>query len=179
MRAGRPRKAGERWPSGGLKRNKTNLLKQMKDHERDLATRGRIVVLMQPHRRGEISQMAESPIGRFVLRFRLRDELFNAAMQWATSKRKWLSAMGAPMPDHPGGTGRDVDMRLVRKWRAEALDGENVMRSAGGCAGFNLVERMAFDVLDTMVVDPAPAVAALLALAVYMGTLPSNATTSR
>jgi hypothetical protein len=172
MPRGRPRKKdAERYPSGQLKRPSN--IQQQADYEREKAQQERKLALSQPHRRGfPDNDMAGCALGRFVLQYRLRKELFDAAEEWANTKRKWLSVKGAPLPDKPGGTGADVPSEIVDKWAAEALEGEQAMMRAGGPGGLLSVVWMAFDGFDFAPgADVGQARAALMALAVATGRL--------
>lgn len=171
MPAGRPRKNGERYPSGQLKRPST--VQQIEQAERDKADAEKVVVLAQPHRRGEQSQLAGSALGRFVLRHKLRSECYDAAEQWATIKRKWLSAMGAKLEVKIHGTGADIPMELVNSWRDQDFDAQQAMLRYGGPDGLLSVTWMAFDDFEFAAgADPQLAQRALMALAVQMGKIP-------
>jgi hypothetical protein len=176
MPRGRPRKKdAERYPSGQLKRPTT--IEQMAAAEKAREEAEMVTVLRQPHRIAfGRSQMAECALGRFVLKHRLRSELFQAGDAWANTKRKWLSVKGAPLPDKPGGTGADVPSEIVDKWAAEALEGEQAMMRAGGPGGLLSVVWMAFDGFDFAPgADVGHAMAALMALAVATGRLDARA----
>jgi hypothetical protein len=174
MRAGRPRKFGERYPSGQLKR--PNAVQQIAEAERTRADQEKIVVLAQPHRRGEQSQLAGSALGRFILKHKMRSECYDAAEQWAIVKRKWLSAMGARLPEKIHGTGADIPMELVNSWRDQDYDAQQAMLRYGGPDGLLSVTWMAFDNFDFAPgADPVLAQRALLALAVFMGQISPQA----
>lgn len=79
----------------------------------------KVIVLAQPHRRGSKDQFAECALGRFILRLKLRRELFDAALAYHTLKRKWRSAFDAPRLECVDGTGGDIPMELVNAWAAE------------------------------------------------------------
>lgn len=167
-RAGRKRKLGPRFPSGQLK--------QIQDAEREAGAKQQAVVLAQPHRRGETSQLAGSALGRFILLHRLRREYFDAAEHWATTKRKWLSISGAPMPDRPGGTGGDVPRELYASWVKADADASKAMEQAAGPAALAAVRALSVDDSDLPATYPAALpIKALAALAVHFGYLPANA----
>lgn len=174
MRAGRPRKTGERYPSGQLK--KPNTVQQIAEAERARADQEKIVVLLQPHRRGEQSQLAGSALGRFVLKYKIRPECYDAAEQWASVKRKWLSAMGARLPEKIHGTGADIPLELVNSWRDQDYDAQQAMLRYGGPDGLLSVTWMAFDGFEFAPgANPQLAQRALLALAVFMGKMSPQA----
>jgi hypothetical protein len=85
---GRKRKSGAREANGRLAR--------VKAAERKALVGERAVVLKQPHRRdgngGNLSQLCESPVGQFILRHRLRSELYDAALQYGSLARRFLRA---------------------------------------------------------------------------------------
>lgn len=177
MPVGRPRKDGERYPSGQLKRPST--LEQIEQAERQRADAEKLVVLSQPHRRGEQSQLAGSALGRFILRYKLRYECYDAAEQWATIKRKWLSAMGAKLEIKVHGTGADIPLELVNSWRDQDYEAQQAMLRYGGPSGLLSVTWMAFDDFEFAPgADPQLAQRALLALAVQMGKVPPQVLSS-
>lgn len=170
MRSGRPRKTGERYPSGQLKR--PNTVQQIAEAERARADQEKIAVLSQPHRRGEQSQLAGSALGRFILKHKLRSECYDSAEQWAIIKRKWLSAMGARLPEKIHGTGADIPLELVNSWRDQDYEAQQAMLRYGGPDGLLSVTWMAFDDFEFAPgADAVLAKKALLALAVYFGQL--------
>lgn len=168
-RQGRPRKSGERYPSGKLKSN----LEQMAEAEKDRANRERAIVLSQPHRRGDSSQLCENPLGRFILANDLRHELYQAGQQYANLKHKWQTAVGAPMQDKgPGGSGADIPTELVRTWARQILECEREMVRYGNPSGCLSVVRMAvYGDAFAPGADKRLAVRALMALAVHLGRL--------
>lgn len=151
-------------------------LRQIIDAEKSAAMKQKAVVLAQPHRRGEESQLAGSALGRFILQHNLRREYFDAGEMWASTKRKWLSISGAPLPDRPGGTGGDVPMEVFDAWLQADADAMRIMEAAGGIDGLSAVRRLAMDDFDLPATLPAlPAVKALAALSVHLGLLPASA----
>lgn len=152
-------------------------LRQIIDAEKSAAMKQKAVVLAQPHRRGEESQLAGSALGRFVLTHSLRREYFDAGESWASTKRKWLSIGGAPLPDKPGvSSGGDVLMEVYDAWlEADAL-AMRAMEAAGGVNGLSNVWQMAVDDKDlARAIPPLPAAKSLAALAVHLGLLPESA----
>lgn len=170
-RAGRKRKAGDRYPGGQLK--------QLVDADRRRREGEMATVLAQPHRKGNRSQLAESALGRFVESNKLRSELYDAALRWAEARQKWVGAAGAPRlktAERVHGSGNDVDMQVLRKWRERDMEGRDAMRRAGGEDGLRAVVRLAADGLDLAPHTPAaPVIDALLGLAVDVGLLPPSA----
>jgi len=82
---GRKRKPGHREPNGRIRR--------MDDHARDAFNVEKLTVLSQPHRRGELEDpKQESPLGRFVMRHKLRQELYDAGNEYAGMVRCFYAA---------------------------------------------------------------------------------------
>ena len=129
------------------------------------------VVLAQPHRRGNRSQLAESPLGRFVLAHSLDRELFDAGEVYAGLKRRYLAAWDTPLPDRLGGSGGDIDSETLRRWR-ELIDAwEQAMMDGGGYHGRLSVIAMAFDRSTDVRIYPERAILSLKALATFQGRL--------
>jgi len=168
-RAGRKRKEGARWPSGQLRRP---TLAERLAAEIATADAEKVVVLAQPHRRGERDQKAESAIGRFVMRRRIEDECFTAGLRYAQKRRMWRAVKGAPMPDRLSGSGADVSADVVDGWRKELDSMEDAMLTCG-VAAFGWVETLACDDRDMPVGHPSEddTVRALRALAVERGLI--------
>lgn len=127
------------------------------------------VVLAQPHRRGNRSQLAESPLGRFVLENKLDRELFDAGEAYAGLKRRWLAAWDTPLPDRLGGPGRDIDCETLAQWKQTIEAWEGAMMDAGGYHGRLSVIALAFDRAVAVRIYTDRAIAALIALAKFQG----------
>ena len=89
-RAGRRRKLGPREPNGRLKR----ILAA--DRDRNVGIAEMVTVLSQPHRRGDTSQLVESPLGRFTLRHRLDRPYYDAGIEYGAMVRHFHAAKGVP-----------------------------------------------------------------------------------
>jgi hypothetical protein len=147
-RRGRPRKQGTRQPSGRLR--------QPTAAEREAASRARLnaekcLVLAQPHRRqfGD-DQLAESPLGRFVLRHKLRRELHDAGLDYARLRRHVRADICAPVPlprsslSNLAARGgypaiREIDVALMRRVQNELA---RVKKCLNGSA--EIVDRLVF-----------------------------------
>jgi hypothetical protein len=171
-RRGRPRKVGERYASGDLKRGTT--LAQMAAVEMARLNREKLVVLSQPHRRGEGSQLAESPLGRLILTTGLREECFEAATTYAATKRKYLTSWGARFLTTIRGSGNDTVMETIHRWRDETTAAESAMARAAGDKAAGLVDNLALHEIDATPRDVERLKRALLALAVHQGRLPHS-----
>ena len=89
--------------------------------ERARAQREMSVVLAQPHRQGNNSQLSESVLGRFCQQNRLRRELYDSGVEYGAMKRRWAKYWDAPMPDRIEGSSgiglpTDEDAERWRKW---------------------------------------------------------------
>lgn len=169
---GRPRKQGARFPSGKLK---APTLAQMTAAQKSVADAEKLVALAQPHRRGNTSDLCGSALGRFCLAQALRRECYDAGLEYGMLKSKWRAAWGAPSDVRMGGSGRDIDMEVVRGWGTRITEMEAAMTRAGGVAGLGWVEEIAVN--DRGIVLPYAirlTHAALLALAVECGRLPAS-----
>lgn len=94
---GRSISAPRREANGRLKRP---TLAQIKAAEREREDVEKATVLAQPHRLGDMDQKLESALGRFVVRNRLRSELYVAGTRLFVLVWSWRAAVGAPMPLH-------------------------------------------------------------------------------
>jgi len=113
-RAGRKRKFGPREPNGRLSRMLAA------ERERRLIAGETITVMMQPHRRGDNRRELESPLGRFVLRNKLRDELYDTGIEYGGLVRQFYAAKGIPQPSSDGGgSGRGVSPEKAIKLKEE------------------------------------------------------------
>jgi hypothetical protein len=97
---GRRRKSGLREANGRLKR--------ISAAEKRAGTVEKMTVLCQPHRRNlngdGLSQLAESPLGRLILKHGLRHELFDSGVEYGNVARFYLSAKArrVDINDGPG-----------------------------------------------------------------------------
>ena len=169
--AGRKRKAGHREPNGRLQRPTTNAaLNALADAAR---RREQAVVLNQPHRRGEESPFAESPLGRLCLRHKLKRELYDAGMFYGSIVACWRGAKGIPMPTDCGSgsaTAEGPSDLVVQRWQRQMLEIERAVVRHG---------TEALLVLRTLVLDEAEvgvertgfAILALQAAAVELGLI--------
>ncbi len=160
----------ERYPNGRLKKPRT--LEKIAEAERAVAEANMITVLKQPHRRGNRSQLAENPLGRFCLDHKLDQALYDAGDAYGTLRRKWQAQAGAPMIDRLGGSGNGADVSLEdwERWGARIREWEKEMQSAGGEHGLAAVVALLFDRPGPSIkIKPPAAIASLLALAKAQG----------
>lgn len=163
----------ERWPSGEKKRPRR--LAQIAAAQRAAEEANMITVLSQPHRRGNRSQLAENPLGRFCLTHGLDRALYDAAEAYAQLNRQWLAAAGAPLPDRLGGNDRDVDLEQWKKWGELIAEWGRVMDRAGGFPGKSGVVALLFERPEPSIkIYPGQVIASLHALALHQGRLGKN-----
>ena len=160
----------ERWPSGQKKRPRR--IAQIAEAQRAAEEANMITVLMQPHRRGNRSQLAENPMGRFCLTHGLDRALYDAADAYSQLRRQWLAFAGAPMPDRLGGNDADVSIEDWKRWQELISEWERVMERAGGYLGRLGVVSMLFDRPEpTVRIYPGKVTACLYALAIHQGRI--------
>lgn len=129
-RRGRPRKdANALLPpnrENGGRVQRLTTVEQIALAERQRQQREMSVVLAQPHRQGNNSQLSESVLGRFCQQHRLRRELYDSGVEYGAMKRRWAKYWDAPMADRIEGAGSglptDEDAQRWRQWidKAEA-----------------------------------------------------------
>lgn len=163
----------ERYPSGRLKKPRT--LEKIAEAERAVAEANMITVLKQPHRRGNRSQLAENPMGRFCLDHKLDQALYDAADAYGTLRRKWAAHAGAPLPDRMGGSGGDVALDDWCKWGDLIKAWEREMDRAGTEYGKKGVVALLFDRPEPgCKIIPRLVIASLDALAIHQGRKQPN-----
>jgi hypothetical protein len=129
----------------------------------------------QPHRRGNIDQLCENALGRFVIRRKLRRELFLAGEEYRSALRRWRLAKGLKDEGSNGGKGTGIEApREVILALAVAFGNAQkyVLREAGQSA-FYAVQSLVIEGEDIgFGMDTAGAATdGLFALAVYYGFL--------
>ena len=105
---------------------------QQNEQSRKLAELEQSIVMAQPHRRGDADTMRESPLGRFVIKYGLARELFEAGMLYSRIRGMWLAAWGAPRDEQHSGSGADIPEELARKWRDDSREWFSEMVKSGG-----------------------------------------------
>jgi hypothetical protein len=171
-RQGRKRKFGHRWSNGNLKPPNAAArgldLQSLEDAEKS-------IVLAQPHRFGHnADQLCESPLGRLVMRWKLRRQIFDAAIEWGKFMRRWLAIKGIPQEIHAGaGKGAWPSEKTVAEWELEVCRVDRALKKIS-ISGFTAVSRLAIPERE---IDPAcesDAVAVLIELARQTSRLPRN-----
>jgi hypothetical protein len=140
---GRKRKPGHREPNGRIRR--------MDDHARDALNVEKLTVLAQPHRRGEREdQKQASPLGRFVMRHKLREELYDAGNEYAGMVRCFYAARlpagaltGIPqLPGDDRGSGNGVSPQKAA-WLGKELSRLETPLKAFSRRGFSALRMLA------------------------------------
>ena len=129
------------------------------------------VVLAQPHRRGNRSQLAESPLGRFCLSMELPRELFDAGETYACIVHKWRRAKQVPSTTRLGGSSPEPEDEEVRKLRELISEWERTMEDAGEWIGKVSAICLAMNEPIDLKINAELASRALYALAKYQGRL--------
>lgn len=130
----------DREPNG---RPKRPTLAQLRGAQVAIEDAEKTFVAFQPHRRGNMSDLAGSALGRYILVTKGRAECYDAAGEYAAVKSKWLSAWSAPRDLRQGGSGGDIPMETVAEWKRRIDEMQDAMLRAGGVAGLGWVEEMA------------------------------------
>ena len=168
---GRKRKSGLREPNGRLQRPTTlEALNALAAGER---RKQQAVVLRQPHRRGEDSPLAESPLGRLCLRNKLKRELYEAGMNYGSIVACWRGAKGIPMTTDCGGGSATADGPtdlVVQRWQRQMLEIERaVMRH--GTEALLVMRTLVLDEAEAGIERDGLAIVALEAVAVELGLM--------
>lgn len=114
---------------------------QNEDNARQ-AAENMATVLSQPHRQGNRDVMCESPLGRFVLKYSLERELYEAGLLYASIRRMWIGHWGGPIEERHNGSGGDIPEELARKWRDDSAEWFLAMKHAAGIDGAMAVQTM-------------------------------------
>lgn len=136
-RRGRPRKDATallppgREPNGRTQRLTT--VQQMELAAEAKRQREMSVVLSQPHRRGNTSQLSESVLGRFCQQNRLRRELYDSGLEFGAMVRRYDKYWDAPMADRIQGSGSGLpDDADKDRWKAFIEKAEKAIVDAHG-----------------------------------------------
>jgi hypothetical protein len=119
-KAGRKRKEGQRYDCGKLIPPVT--LAKIKAIQAEKEAELKVVVLAQPHRRGDADQMRASVVGRFAIEHYAdlgdRRVYYAAAEEYAQLVHRWRVAWGAPVDVNMGGggTGAGPAPETVQGW---------------------------------------------------------------
>jgi hypothetical protein len=156
-RPGRKRKMAQRFPSGELRKPTTLAQLQQMQITRDEAQK--VVVLSQPHRRGDTSQLRACPLGSFILDNcdkEARQTFYDAAQEYASIVRRWRAARGIPTTvrvGEGGMLGQGPSETTVRAWWDQIRTVENRLVYSGSANLLNTMRRL---VIDEVEVRAAP-----------------------
>jgi hypothetical protein len=86
----------------------------------------------------------ESSLGRLVLRMRLPQEIFHAAIAWAKFTKTYLAVRGVPLEARKGDTGSGFkwpDEKRVQQWgeRIDKIEADLKSVSRTGFSGFRML----------------------------------------
>ena len=83
----------------------------------------RFQVANQPHRRGDMDQLLENPLGRLIIRHKLRREYYDAGQEYGGLVRHFYHAHGIQLDFSEGRGGNGLGVRPgTAKWLAEELE---------------------------------------------------------
>jgi hypothetical protein len=179
LRTGRKRKDNKsivpptREQNGRLARLTT--VEQIAMAERERQQKEMAVVLAQPHRQGNAGQLAECHLGRFCEKHRLRRELFDAGLEYAGMKRRWLCYHGARFPERITGNGFAVATdEDAARWKKRIEEMEHAI--VRGHGALRAIEDLCiYDQQPSMFVHNVFIIKGLLALAIECGRLDAKA----
>jgi hypothetical protein len=148
----------------------------------ELSIAEKITVLTQPHRRGQLSEMRESALGRFVEDYKCGVECYNAGHEYMCLVYKWRMACGINVPhwvrQEFGGPEAQMDgdalakfAERVTEWKGQIKRCENALK-ATGLPAYRAGVAMIFDGLEPYQAVRAPLKRVLLQLAIEMGNFP-------
>jgi hypothetical protein len=169
-RAGRKRKNGHRWANGNLKQ--PNAAARHKNAQQ-LIDAEKSIVLAQPHRRGDKSQACESPLGRLVIKWKLRHEVFDAGLQYGRKVRLWQVHHGVQIEVHApsvGHSGAEIDAATMRRWDREITRIDTALKKTS-IPGFNAVRMLAVAEREIAPGVEEAAVACLTELAIQLSMI--------
>lgn len=164
------RKQGKRYPCGKLRPISQNTLAAM-EQETEKAIKA--VVLAQPHRRGNLDQMAESALGRLVMARKLRSEVYHAGNEYADIVRRWRAAKGVPVDLrlNVGGGGDGPSEETVADWGRKMERVEAAVRLVSAERGLRLMNSVVLDCRDVSYLDEMVTCAALIEVTYTLGRL--------
>lgn len=195
QRRGRPRKDGDRFPSGNLKpkseaereKDRREAERQQKVADERRMAEDKHLIHSQPHRQGgdPTDGSRESPLGRFVAANRLKDEIHIGADKFGALVRRWRGLNGVPsdirVPRNGPGGGEEPSVKEMADLatRIEAIRDKAISEvmqvcgksKAGGLEVYEVIRAIVVDGRDMIVLNPQPVVIALRTIAVEMGAL--------
>jgi len=132
-----------RLPNGRLSRAKRAVDQQNDDNAKQ-SDEVQSIVLAQPHRRGNPDQLCESPLGRFILKYALKRELYDAGMMYHKARLQWVGgAWHGPSDEKHPGSGYGLSEELAIKIRNDYSEWFCEMVRASSRSSAEAVEAMA------------------------------------
>jgi hypothetical protein len=131
------------------------------------------VVLAQPHRRKNNDQLLECPLGRLILRHKLRREIYAAGLQYGHKVRQWQAVSGVPVEIHASSgksSGEGPKAATVRRWGIEISRIDKALKEIS-VAGFSAVRMLAVFEREIVPDVEEAAVACLTELAIQLSML--------
>lgn len=167
-RKGRTRAAGHRQPNGQLSRSKAVTGARSK-----IAEQENVVALRQPHRRGDADQLRECPLGRLLLRRRLRRELYDAGIEYGKLIRRYFAAKGIPLATNEGDyqTGPGAPPSAIHDLEIKVDLYERRLKAVSG-VGLRAVQTLAVYEMEIAASNEPAAIAVLFELAVISLKIP-------
>jgi hypothetical protein len=141
--------------------------------QRQLEDNEKAVVLAQPHRRGDLSQNRESPLGRLAAKWKLRSEIIDAGFQYGRKVRLWQVNHGVQIEVHApsaGHSGAEIDAATMRRWNAEIIRIDKALKEIS-LVGFNAVRMLTAAEREIAPGVEEAAVACLTELAIQLSML--------
>jgi hypothetical protein len=165
--------ARQRHPGGKIKQP-TKAEREAAEKAREQAEKA--TVLAQPHRRGDTDQRCESALGSFVIRNKLRSELYDAGQAYADLVRRWRLVIGGVRIEGHKSLGADqheVTRELADKLTKRVDEADNVLRR---CRAYPWVRHIVVDYptkdIRALPREAQPVITAgLFELAVHFGLL--------
>jgi hypothetical protein len=139
--------------------------------------REKVVVLDQPHRRGDTSQLRESALGRFVLDHyadaRMGRTIYDAGQAFADVVRRWRAARGVPSDVRAGGglsTTEGPSAATVARWWAQITAVDSRLTYEVSAGALRAVRHLVIDERETRL-DPRIVKLGLGIMAEEMGAI--------
>lgn len=145
---------------------------QLREIDRKVRLKERRQVMGQPHRNGADDPRCENPFGRFCIRFKLAEELYDAGEEYARLWRKWRLARGLPSMDGVFGEGSGEEPLYAdpdEAWQA-IMRADNAMGKFP--TGRLAVTQMCAERQEVPDAMQRRAIDAIIALAVHFGLRP-------
>jgi hypothetical protein len=167
MPRGRPRKTGLRERNGRVQR--------IHRAARDAQQIEMKQVISQPHRRGNIDQQCESPLGRFCLRNKLDRAIYVAGISYGSLVRFYLhaKAVRVDINEGVGGSGAGVASEKAQKLAKDVWEIDYVLRQINPI-GLSAVKDLAVFEREIHPSVTFDAIGVLTGLARHLRLLPSE-----